>query len=181
MAAATAPSITDRMIGALRLDVATYEEVEADEKATGQAAFVVVGSAAAAAAGNALLLGGEADDGLFVAIAHLFGWALYAQLAYLIGGKLFKAKETRSTWGELARTMGFANTPRFLLFFVFVPGLTGLVRSVTALWILVATVIAVRSALDCGTGRAIAVSSVAWLGQLLVIASVISALSAAGV
>src|SRR5690242_277620 len=35
-------SIVDRMRGAAALDVATYEEVEADVNATGQAAIVVV-------------------------------------------------------------------------------------------------------------------------------------------
>src|SRR5687767_2626246 len=33
-----------RMLGALRLDLATYEEIEADKKATGQAAYIVVAS-----------------------------------------------------------------------------------------------------------------------------------------
>jgi hypothetical protein len=175
---ATPHSITDRMLGALRLDVATYEEVEADTTATGQAAFVVVGSSAAAAAGNALLLGGAADSGILVAIAELVGWALYAWFAYLIGVKLFKGPQTQSTWGELARTLGFANTPRFLLLFVFVPGITGLVRTVAGLWVLVATIVALRSALDCGTGRAIVVGVLASLVQLVIIAFVVSALGA---
>ena len=176
MTVATPHSITDRMLGALRFDEAIYEEVEADTTATGQAAFVVVGSSAAAAAGNALAFGGAADYGLIVGIAELIGWALYAWFAYLIGAKFFKAPQTTSTWGELARTLGFANTPRFLLFFVFVPGLSGLVRTVTGLWVLVATVVALRSALDCGTGRAVVVGIVAAMVQLVVIGIAISAL-----
>jgi hypothetical protein len=46
-------SIVDRMRGAALFDVATYEEVEADTSATGQAAIVVVLAAVAAAIGNA--------------------------------------------------------------------------------------------------------------------------------
>ena len=42
MATATPRSITDRMIGALRLDDETYEEVEADTTATGQAGCQVL-------------------------------------------------------------------------------------------------------------------------------------------
>jgi hypothetical protein len=178
MATATVRSITDRMLGALRLDDATYEEIEADTKATGEAAFVVVGSSAAAAAGSALLVGGAADGGIVVAVAELIGWALYAWCAYLIGAKVFKAPQTTSTWGELARTLGYANTPRFLLFFVFVPGLTGLVRIVTGLWVLVATVVALRSALDCGTGRAIVVGIIASIVQLVIVWLALSALGA---
>ena len=41
-------SFTERMIGAARLDIATYEEVEADTTATGQALLVVVLSSIAA-------------------------------------------------------------------------------------------------------------------------------------
>ncbi len=167
---------TDRLIGALRLDEATYERIEADTTATGQAAFVVVGSSLVAAAGNALLRGGEVNVGILVAIAQLVGWAFNAWIAYLIGTKLIPGPQTRSTWGELARTLGFANTPRFLLIFVAVPGITGLVRAVVALWVLAATVLALRSALDVGTGRAIVVGVLSSLVQLVIIAFVINSL-----
>src|SRR5207247_10377364 len=80
----------------------------------------------------------------------------------------------RRTWGEVARTLGFANTPRFFLLFVAVPGITGLVRAVVSLWVLVATLIALRSALDCGTGRALAVAVISTLAQLVIIAFVIN-------
>ncbi len=169
-----ARSITDRMLGALRLDDATYEEVEADTTATGQAAFVVVGSSIAAAAGNALLVGGAVDAGLFAGIANLVGWALNAWLAWIVGTKLIPGPQTRSNWGEIARTIGFAQTPRFLLLFVFVPGFTGLIRIVVALWVLVANLIALRSALDCGTGRALAVAIISTLAQGAIVAFVIS-------
>ena len=172
---ATARSdITARMLGALRLDTATYEEVEADKTATGQAAFIVVASSLVAAAGNALLRGGDANVGLLAAIAELIGWAFYAWIAYIVGTKLIPGAQTQADWGQLARTLGFANTPRFLLIFVAIPGLTALVRLVVSLWILVATITALRSALDCGTGRAIAVGIASAIGQLLVIGTALS-------
>ena len=162
-------SITDRMLGALRLDVATYEEIEADPKATGEAAFVVVASALVAAAGTALRLGGTVNAGLLGVIAELIGWALYAWFAYLVGVKLIPGSATKSTWGEIARTLGYATTPRFFLFFVAIPGLSGIVRLAVSLWILAATIIALRSALDCGTVRAVIVAVLASLVQLIVI------------
>ena len=44
-------TFTERMIGAARLDVGTYEEVEADAGATGQAMAVVILSSIAAGIG----------------------------------------------------------------------------------------------------------------------------------
>ena len=168
MAATTARSITDRMLGALRLDVATYEEIEADQKATGEAAFVIVASSLVAAAGYALLRGGAVNAGILGAIAELIAWAAYAWLAYIVGTKLIPGKDTRSTWGEVARTLGYATTPRFALLFVAVPGVEGLVRIIVVIWILFATVVALRSALDCGTVRAIIVAVLASFGYGIV-------------
>jgi hypothetical protein len=45
-------SIVERAMGAAQLDVATYEEVEADRSATGQAAVVVAVTAVASAIGG---------------------------------------------------------------------------------------------------------------------------------
>ncbi len=101
-ASSTLDMFTQRIIGALRLDEETYEQIEADTTATGQAAFVVVGSGLVAAAGNVLLRGGELNGGILVAIAQLVGWALNAWVAYLIGTKLIPGPQTRSTWGEVA-------------------------------------------------------------------------------
>jgi hypothetical protein len=168
MAGTTARSITDRMLGALRLDVETFEEIEADPKATGEAAFVIVASSLVAAAGYALQSGRTVDAGFIGAIAELIAWAIYAWLAYLVGTKLIPGKGTRSTWGEVARTLGYATTPRFALLLVAVPGLSGLVRIIVTIWILIATIVALRSALDCGTMRAIVVAVIASIAQAIV-------------
>src|SRR3954470_9109488 len=132
-------TITDRMLGALRLDAATYEQIEADPKATGEAAFVVVASALVAAAGYALRLGGEVNAGLLGAIGELLGWGVYAWFAWLVGVRLLPGPNTKSTWGEVARTLGYATTPRFLLILVAIPGLLVIVRLVVAGWRVAAT------------------------------------------
>src|SRR5258705_14023792 len=95
-------SITDRMLGALRLDVATYEEIEADPKATGEAAFVVVASALVAAAGYALREGGTVNAGFLGAIGELIAWGLYALCAYVVGAKLIPGPSTKSSVSEIA-------------------------------------------------------------------------------
>ncbi len=66
--------------------------------------------------------------------------------------------------------VGYANTARFLIVFELVPGLQAITRTVVAIWVLVATVVALRSALDISTGRAIVVAIASAIGQLIVIA-----------
>ena len=52
MQGVAAGSVVQRMLGAARLDVATYEEVEHDTAATPQAAGVVAAAALAAGIGS---------------------------------------------------------------------------------------------------------------------------------
>ncbi|MDQ3996984.1 MAG: YIP1 family protein, partial [Gemmatimonadota bacterium] len=101
-------SIIDRMRGAAMLDIATYEEVEADTTATGQAAIVVVISAIASAIGAA---GPGGPSVIGVLVGSLISWVIWAGITYVIGDKLFAGT---ATWGELLRTLGFAQAPRVL-------------------------------------------------------------------
>jgi len=169
----TSRSIVDRMLGALRLQSAVYEEIEADQKATGEAAFIIVATSLVSGAVNGVLTG--ASSGFFGALGSLLGWAFYAWIAYIVGVKLLPGPETKSSWGELARTLGYANTARFLIIFELVPGLRAITRTVVAIWVLVATVVALRSALDITTGRAIVVAIASVLGQFIIIAIALSA------
>jgi hypothetical protein len=168
----TPGSIYDRMLGALRLNEATYEDIEHDEKATGEAAFIVVATSLVSGAVNGVLTG--ASSGLLGGLGSFVGWVFYAWVAYIVGVKLFPGKETKSTWGEVARTLGYANTPRFLIIFELVPGLAAITRTVVGLWVLVATIVALRSALDISTGRAIWIAIASALAQLIVIAVALS-------
>ena len=151
-------SFMDRVVGAARLDVRTYEEVEADGTATGQAMAVVVLSSVAAGIGSGegrLLLG---------ALGALVGWFLWAFLCYVIGTKLLPEAQTRGDVGELLRTIGFASAPGILRVFGFLPLVGGLIMLVTGVWMLATTVVAVRQALDyTSTLRAIGVCIVGWL------------------
>ena len=172
----TAGSMTDRMLGALRLQTAVYEEIEADEKATGEAAFIIVATSLLSGAVNGVVTG--ASSGFFGALGSFLGWVFYAWVAYIVGVKLFPGKETKSSWGEIARTLGYANTARFLIIFELVPGLQAITRTVVGLWVLVATVVALRSALDISTGRAIWIAIASAIGQVLVIVAALAVASA---
>jgi cytosine/adenosine deaminase-related metal-dependent hydrolase len=160
-AATTNRSLIGRMIRAARLEADVYEEVEHDREATRQAAMVVVLTSIAGGIGAGFAFG---IGGLVLAIAAgLFGWALYAWITYFIGTRIFAGPETDADWGELARTLAFANSPRALLIVGVVPLLAGVVVTIVLVWIAVATVVALRAALDFSTGRAIATGLVGFI------------------
>ncbi len=152
-------SIIDRMIRAARLEPQLYEEVEHDQSATGQAMLVVV--LGTIAAGIGLL--SQGIEGLIVGIVFfLILWAAYAYIAYWVGTNIFKGPQTEATWGQLLRTLGFASSPRVLLVLTIIPVtvISGLLALAVFIWWLVASVIAIRQALDFDTGSAIATAVV---------------------
>jgi hypothetical protein len=164
MAISPRHSWTDRMKGAALLNNDTYEEVEADQTATGQAAGVVALVAVAQAIGGA----GEGGSGILAgAISALLGWLLWAGITYLIGGKLLGGT---ATWGELLRTLGFAQTPGVLYVLGFIPVLGGIIRFAVAIWVLITGIIAIRQALDVGTGKAVLTAVLGWLVIVLPLA-----------
>ena len=154
-------SMTERMLGAARLDVATYEEVEHDASATGQAAVVVAIVAVASAIGA---IGGDGAGPIGALIGAVIGWLVWAGITYLIGDKLLGGT---ASWGELLRTLGFAQSPGVLFVLGIVPLLGGVVRAVVGVWILIAGVIAIRQALDFSTGKAILTVILGWLAMML--------------
>jgi len=149
--------IVQRMLGAATLNIDTFEEVEADETATMQAAAVVAMVAVASAVGS---VGSGGQSILFAPVGQIIGWLIWAGVTYIIGDKIFGGT---ATWGELLRTLGFAQAPGLLLLFAFVPLLGGLLRTVVAIWMLVAGIIAIRQALDFGTGKAVLTAVIGWL------------------
>ena len=164
--AAARRSIVDRMLGAARFDIATYEEVEADVGATGQAAIVVLLAAVASAIGAA----NAGASGIVLAmLGALLSWAALAGVTYLIGDKLFGGT---ATWGEVLRTLGFAQAPRLLLVLGIVPLLGSIVAVVVAFWLLATAIVAIRQALDIPTGKAIVTAVLGWIA-LVVVASLL--------
>jgi hypothetical protein len=147
----------ERMKRAALLDSHVYEEVEADTTATGQAAAVVAIVAVAQGLGAASL----GPSGIIAAtIAALVAWLVWAGVTYLIGDKILGGT---ATWGELLRTLGFAQSPGLLGILAFLPLLGGLIRFAITIWVLIAGIIAIRQALDFGTGKAIFTAVIGWL------------------
>ena len=164
---------TDRMVRAARLDVNVYEEVEADQQATGQAMGVVVLASLAAGIGNVASTG---VNGVVIGtIVALIGWYLWAFITYFVGTRLLPEPQTRADYGELLRTIGFSSSPGILRILAIIPGLATIVYLVCSVWMLVAMVIAVRQALDYrSTLRAVGVCVIGWLIQLVLLWIVLS-------
>jgi hypothetical protein len=153
--------ITERMVRAALLDSAVYEEVERDTGATGQAAMVVL--IAAVAAGIGALLGGSVIGLVTSIVGGIVGWIVWSFLTYWIGTTIFATPQTRTSPGEMLRTIGFSHTPGILRILGFIPILGPLILFATAVWQLVAGVIAVRQAMDFDTLRAIGTVVVGWV------------------
>jgi hypothetical protein len=160
-------SLTERMLGAAKLDAATYEEIEADATATPQAMLVVVAANLAAGIGvvRATGIGGL----LVTTLIALIGWYVWAFVTYFVGTRFLPGSRTQADLGQLLRTLGFSATPGLIRVLGIVPGLGWLVSLVAALWMLAAMVVAVRQALDYETtGRAIAVCAIGFAVYIVV-------------
>lgn len=158
-------SFGQRMKDAAMLDPGLYEEVEHDPSATGQAAGVVAIVAVCAAIGTLGAEGGLIGAAIGAAVGALVGWLVLAGIVYVVGDKLFGGT---ATWGEMLRTMGFAQAPGVLYILGIIPLLGALAAGVAWLWILVAVVVAIRQGLDVSTTKAIVTGVVAWIGYVLI-------------
>ena len=161
-------SFGKRIVRAAKLEVALYEEVEADKSALGQAMGVVVLSSVAAGIGT--ISKGGIPGMLMAVIAALVGWYIWAYLIYLIGAKLLPEPQTKADHKELLRTVGFSSSPGLIRVLGIIPGLASIVFPIAAIWMLVAMIIAVRQALDYkSTLRTIGVCAIGWIVQTIML------------
>lgn len=160
-----------RMLGAAFFNAQTYEEIEADQGALGQAIGVVMLVTVCGIIGGIIdgMLSDEATRGIILGVVGglFFGiarWALWTTALYLVGGKMLRTGSTQTSWGEVGRVLGFAHTPGVLYLFSFVPFIGWLFVVAAIFWTLAAAVVAVRQAMDfASTGRAIAVVVLAFI------------------
>jgi hypothetical protein len=166
MQLSSSSSFVDRVIGAIRLDPATYEAVEHDTDATWQAALVVVVAAIFSGVGST---GGRTRDLLGGVVASLVFWALFALFAYLVGAYLLRGPETSVTFGEVLRALGFSYAPSLFAILGLIPGIGFLIVFIAGIWSLIASVIALRQAFEVSTGRAVAIAVVAFLAMVVLL------------
>ncbi len=154
--------LLERMIRAAKLEVALYEEVEADKTALGQAMLIVVLHGIAAGIGSYDELG---TTGLLLGtVGQLVGWLIWALVTFVVGAKLLPEQQTEADLGQLLRTIGFAASPGLLLALGVIPVIGAIISLVVQIWMLIAFVIAVRQALDyTSTVRAVMVCVLGWI------------------
>ncbi len=152
-----------RVFRAIKIDIDLYEEVEKDRSATFQAGIVVVLSSLAAGVG-ALQLG--VSNFVLAPILSLLSWYVWAYVIYFVGVKLFGSPSTKSSHGELLRTIGFSSAPGLIRVFGVTPDLMTVTFIGSAFWMLACMVVAVKSALDYDSlWKSFGVVVIAWLFQ----------------
>ncbi len=152
-----------RILGALALDAATFEDVEADRSATRHAMLVVVLASIGAGIGNAGIGDAAPRAIVYGTAASLVAWATWAALIYYLGTRVMPEPTTRADLGQVLRTLGFAAAPGMFRAFEVFGGTRWFVLPVTSIWMVVAMTIGVRQALDfTTTARAIALALLGW-------------------
>lgn len=177
--------LINRMIRAAMLDPRLYEEVEHDRSATGQAMQVVIIVALASGIGGALGALFRADFGGAIGglasglISAVLAWLIWALLTYIIGTGAFGGT---ATYGEMLRTLGFAQSAKVLLIvagiFTWIPLLGGLLWIAVNVWVLLAVIVAIRQALDVSTGAAVLTALIGWV--IVIIPQVIASIFGLG-
>jgi hypothetical protein len=159
-------TLPERMIGAMKADVKTFEEIEHDPNALGQAVAVIVIAALASLIGNMFRYGlGGGFTGL---LATLIGYAVWTVIVVLIGTKVMPEPGTKADFAEGFRVIGFAASPGVFNLLAVIPILGYLIGWVISIWMLVVMVIAVRTVLDyTSTARAVIVCLIGFCVYLL--------------
>lgn len=165
----------NRIIGVLKLDVNTYEEIEADESATSQAAIVV--SIVAIVGGligggiNAALGGSFLGSFLQTLLTAYIGWLVWAAVTYFVGTQFFGGQ---ATMGEMLRVIGFAQAPGILAIIPVCGSFIGWI------WSIATGFIAVRQGLDIDNTKAIFTIIIGWVAVFIVSLIIGAVLGAVG-
>jgi hypothetical protein len=151
----------ERLSGVFRLNANTFEEIEHDESATGQAAIIVAIVALLSALGSGFLAAGQGNflsSFLSTLVWTFLGWIIWSVVTYFVGTTFFGGQ---ATVGEMLRVIGFAFAPQILSIVPCIGGLVG------AIWSLVAGFIAVRQGLDLDDLRAALTIAIGFLVYIL--------------
>lgn len=159
-------TMVNRMVRAAMLDVNLYEEVEADTSLNQEALMVVILVSIIGSIGSFLsgVLARDIGSALLAlvitVIMGVVNYYIWAYVTYFVGTRLFHGTADA---GELLRVLGYASGPRALAVLSFIPCVGPAIALVSAIWALVAGVVAVRQALDFDTTKAVLTVIVGWV------------------
>ncbi|MHC4373912.1 MAG: YIP1 family protein [Planctomycetota bacterium] len=161
--------MVSRIKGILLLDQDTFREVEHDEKATGQAALIVIVASILSALGVSF---GPVifQPGVGTAVSPLFkflgiafwavvAWFVWSAVTYFIGTRIFHGE---ATYGEMLRVTGFAFAPMAFMILSAIPCIGLAIALVVSVWALGAVLMGVREGLDLDFGRTLVTVIVGW-------------------
>ena len=153
-------SLGERMVGAMQGSPKTFQEIEADPNAMGQAVTVIVIAGVASLIGNIFRAGMGA--GIFGLIISLCSYALWSVAVTLIGTKAMPEPTTKATFAETFRVMGFTASPGIFNVLAIIPFLGPVISLAISIWTIIISVVAVREVLDySNTARAVIVCLIA--------------------
>jgi hypothetical protein len=159
-------SLPERMIGAMSANVATFEEIEKDPSAIGQAVTVIVIAGVASLVGNIFRSG--LSGALLALLVTLIGYAVWTVIVVVVGTKLMPEPSTKADFAEGFRVIGFSASPGVLNVLAIIPFLGPVISFVIWIWMLVVMVVAIRCVLDyTSTGRAIVVCLIGFIVYLV--------------
>ena len=160
-------AIVNRVIKVAMLNVPTYEEIENDQSLNQQALIVVIAVSILAGIGAVLsalfspvTVGAAIVGAVWAVIWGVLGYYVWSYLTWWIGTSLFQGQADQ---GEVLRTLGFAQGPRALSVFSFIPCVGAILSLVGGIWALVCGFIAVRESLDLDNGKALITIIIGWI------------------
>jgi Yip1 domain len=202
MMTALQQSFWDRLVGVVTLQRSTYEAIQRDPEATGQAwlivillglangiSWIIVGTAgvppelARAAPELVAVLKFESNERRLLAlalgiVAGIVFWYISAWLLRAVGTRMAGLTGSQITQEQMRRLVAWGSVPSLASFLSPLPIVGPLLATLGSLWSFVTGVMAVRTAFDVGIGKAIAIEIIAFLivFVLLVLAFLIIAI-----
>lgn len=161
-------TLGERMIGAMKLDVNTFEEIERDPTAMTQAITVIAIAAVASAIGN-MFRAGIGVGTVLALIFTMLGYVAWAALVWAIGTKVMPDPTTKADFHETFRVTGFAAAPGVFYLLAIIPFLGPLISFGVAIWSLIVMVVAVRQVLDYkDTFKAVLVCVIGFVAYMII-------------
>lgn len=154
----------ERLIRILTVDYRVYDEIKQDEKATSQAAIMVIVAAILSAIGGGFLSSNIPTGFISLLAWGIVSWLLWAMVIYFVGTKIFHGKATMS---QLLRVLGFAYLPAAFNILSFIPLMGFLIHFLVAFYLLISFYVATRTTLDLEGGQAFTTVIIGWFIYLI--------------
>ncbi|MCA9859196.1 MAG: YIP1 family protein [Thermomicrobiales bacterium] len=170
-----AKSFSERIMGALRLDRPTFDEVRRDPSAMTQAAIVIALAGLASGAGaffgsneqsftiddRTYTLSGGIVTGVVAGLANvvisLIVWVFLSIVYRFVAIRMLGSSEENIQWQEVGRPIAFASAPGLLSFLTPIPILGPLASFIGGIWAFAAQIVALSETFRISKWRAFGV------------------------